>query len=323
MSPVRRHDVVVVGGGNAGISLAAKLLRDGCRDVAVVEPKAVHHYRPLLSYVAGGAATLDDLVGLGVGLPAPVEPGTGLVTVRGILRGWDEVPVVHVLAKRLARHVLVDNEANLGALAESRFGAARGYQDAVYVSVGAGTGAGIVLAGRLHRGFGGTAGEIGHVQVDPQGRICRCGSRGCLDTVVGYPALVEPLAASHGSLTLRDVVQRASEGDPGCRQVVADAGAVIGGVVAGMAMVVNPQCVVVGGELAATGEVLLAPMREAIARRVPLNQVAALDVVTGELGVRASVLGALAMVLEATDQAAATGAADLGDLADYGDGGGS
>ncbi|KSW29895.1 ROK family transcriptional regulator [Cellulomonas sp. B6] len=253
-------------------------------------------------------ATIDELVGLGVGLPAPVEPGTGLVTVRGLLRGWDEVPVVHVLSKRLAKPVLVDNNANLGALAESRFGAARGYQDAVYVAAGAGTGAGIILSGHLHRGFGGTAGEIGHVQVDPQGRICRCGSRGCLDTVVGYPALVEPLTVSHGTLTLRDLVQHAVDGDPGCRQVVADAGAVIGGVVAGMAMVVNPQCVVIGGELAETGDLLVQPMREAISRRVPLNQMVTLDVVPGDLGVRAKVLGALALVLEATDQAGADGA---------------
>jgi predicted NBD/HSP70 family sugar kinase len=253
-------------------------------------------------------ASIDELVGLGVGLPAPVEPGTGLVTVRGLLRGWDEVPVVHVLSKRLAKPVLVDNNANLGALAESRFGAARGYQDAVYVAAGAGTGAGIILSGHLHRGFGGTAGEIGHVQVDPQGRICRCGSRGCLDTVVGYPALVEPLTVSHGTLTLRDLVQHAVDGDPGCRQVVADAGAVIGGVVAGMAMVVNPQCVVIGGELAETGDLLVQPMREAISRRVPLNQMVTLDVVPGDLGVRAKVLGALALVLEATDQAGADGA---------------
>ncbi|TQL03482.1 ROK family transcriptional regulator [Cellulomonas sp. SLBN-39] len=254
-------------------------------------------------------STLDEVVGIGVGIPAPVEPETGMVSVRGMMRGWDEVPVAHVLAKRLAKPVFVDNDANLGALAESRLGASRFYRDSVYVRASYGTGAGIVIAGQVHRGFAGTAGEIGHVQVDPQGRICRCGSRGCLDTVVGDTALTEPLSASHGPMTLRDVVQRAVDGDPGCRQVVADAGAAIGAVVAGLGMAVNPQCVVVGGELAETGEVLLGPLREAIRRRVLLNQIAPLEVVPAELGARAEVVGAVAMVLQATDVHA--GADDL------------
>ncbi|WP_273652226.1 ROK family transcriptional regulator [Cellulomonas fimi] len=244
---------------------------------------------------------MQDVVGIGIGLPAPVDDATGMISVRGVMRGWDEVHVGHVLSKRLALPVYVDNDANLGALAESTRGASREYRDSVYVRASYGTGAGIIINHQLHRGFAGTAGEIGHVQVDPQGDICRCGSRGCLDTVVGARAIVEPLRATHGNLTLRDVVQRAREGDPGCAQVIADAGAEIGAVVSGVAMTVNPQCIVVGGELAETGEILLQPMREALRRRVLLNQIAPLEVIPAELGNAAEVAGAIALVMQHAD----------------------
>jgi len=246
-------------------------------------------------------SALDDVVAIGVGVPAPVDASTGMVSVRGIMRGWDEVHLGHVLHKRLGRPVFVDNDANLGALAESMLGAAKEYRDSIFVRASHGVGAGIVIAGRVHRGFAGTAGEIGHVQVDPAGDICRCGSRGCLDTIVGAQALIEPLRANLGSVALRDVIQLAVDGDPGCQQVIADAGAQIGAVVAGLGMAVNPQCIVVGGELAETGEVLLGPLRDAVRRRVLLNQIAPLEVVPAELGQRAEVLGAVLLAIQSSD----------------------
>lgn len=244
---------------------------------------------------------LDELLAIGLGIPAPVDASSGLVAVRGVLRGWDGVPVAQVLEKRLARPVFVDNDANLGALAESTVGAAREHHHSLYVRASHGVGAGVVIGGRLHRGVGGTAGEVGHVQVDPGGRICVCGSRGCLDTVVGIPALLEPLRTSHGNLTLRDVVALANEGDPGCREIVADAGATVGGVVANLATVMGPERVVVGGELAETGEVFLGPVREAVRRRTLLNQLTPLDVVPAELGMRAELMGAVVLALQSTD----------------------
>lgn len=251
----------------------------------------------LLEQIGSG---LDDVVAIGVGVPAPVDASTGMVSVRGIMRGWDEVHLAHVLHKRLGRPVHVDNDANLGALAESVLGAAKEYRDSIFVRVSHGVGAGIVISGRVHRGFAGTAGEIGHVQVDPSGDICRCGSRGCLDTIVGGQALIEPLRANLGPVALRDVIQLAIDGDPGCQQVVADAGAQIGAVVASLGMAVNPQCIVVGGELAETGEVLLGPLRDAVRRRVLLNQIAPLEVVPAALGHRAEVLGAVVLAVESS-----------------------
>jgi predicted NBD/HSP70 family sugar kinase len=248
-------------------------------------------------------ASFDEVAGVGLGVPAPVDAATGLISVRGIMRGWDEVHIGQTLSKRIGRPVFVDNDANLGALAESTLGASRAYKDSVYVRASYGVGAGIVIDGRLHRGFAGTAGEIGHIQVHPAGAICGCGNRGCLDTVVGAAALVESLRVNRGPLTLRDVIQLAKEGDQGCARVIADAGAQIGAVVAGLGQAVNPQIVVVGGELADTGEILLGPMREAVSRRVPVNQIAPLEVVPAALRSRSEVIGALLLALQAADVA--------------------
>ncbi|WP_418278010.1 ROK family transcriptional regulator [Isoptericola jiangsuensis] len=244
---------------------------------------------------------LDELLGIGLAVPAPIDPGTGMISVRGVLRNWDAVQIGQVLEKRLARPVFVDNDANLGAFAESTLGAGREWRDMIYVNVTHGVGAGIVVGGRLHRGADGTAGEIGHVQVDPAGRICGCGSRGCLDTVVGLPALLEPLRQSHGNLTLRDLVRLAADDDPGCREIVADAGARVGTVVAALATGLAPQIVVVGGDLAETGETFLGPVRDALRRRTVLNQTGGPEVVPAALGMRAEIMGAVALALENTD----------------------
>lgn len=243
---------------------------------------------------------LDQVQGIGLGLPVPVDPGSGRVTARGIMPGWENVDIVDVLGGRLERPVVVDNDANLAALGEARFGAGRGVQDLIYVHASYGTGAGILIGGELHRGGDGRAGEIGHMLVDPQGPICRCGSRGCLDTQVGAQALLDSLRISRGPRTLTDLLRLARDGDPGCRQVVEDAGATIGTVVANLALGVNPSAVVVGGELASAGEVLIGPIRAALARRTLLDAGEPLRVLPGELPDRAGALGALALVADRT-----------------------
>lgn len=252
----------------------------------------------MLELVASG---LDELAGIAIGLPAPVDASTGSLSVRGVLRGWESEHIGDVMGKRLGRPVYVENDANLGALAELTFGATRRYADNVYVRASYGTGAGIILGGRLHRGFAGTAGEIGHVQVDPLGRICRCGRRGCLDTVVGAEALLASLQTSHGPLTLRDVINRAVDGDPGCARVLTDAGRTIGTVVAGLCQSVNPQAVCVGGELADAGAIFLAPLTESVHEHTLPNQVAPVDVLTSPLRGDEVVKGALIHVLDSTD----------------------
>lgn len=242
----------------------------------------------------------DELLALGLALPAPVDTGTGELTIRGTMRGWEDTALAPVLSRRIERPVHGDKDAHLGAIAEHDLGAARGLADVVYVRIGHTTTAGLLLDGNLHRGRGGTAGEIGHVQVDPSGPVCRCGSRGCLDTVVSAPALLGLLRASHGDLTLKDLLLRADDGDPGCRRVLADAGRAVGRVVGDLVTTLGLEAVVVGGELAGAGDVLLEPLREAIASRAVQTTQGPVTVLAGELGERAEILGALALARRQT-----------------------
>src|SRR4051812_2232988 len=158
------------------------------------------------------------IVGAGVALAGPVDRD-GTVGSTVILPGWEGLNAVDELTRRLDLQVAVDNDANLGALAEVSFGAGRGLSDVIYVMVASGVGAGIVLDGKLHRGVTGLAGELGHVSVRSEGAVCRCGNRGCLETVASVDAVLSLLRPTHGSgLTARDLVELLESGDAGAHR---------------------------------------------------------------------------------------------------------
>lgn len=240
--------------------------------------------------------TMDDLATLVVGLPAPIDTVSGEVGSTGILPGWRGVPVVEVMEVAYGLRVRLENTANLAALGEAKYGAMQGVSTGVYLKMSYGVGAGIVIGGELFRGSAGTAGEIGHVTIDENGPVCRCGNRGCLDTYVGAQAVLAALRPSHGSLTLRDVISRALGGDLGCRRVLEDSGRHVGVALAGVVNLLNPEVVVVGGQVAKVGEVVLRPMREAVERCAIPSAAASLDLRLGRLAPeQADVRGALAL----------------------------
>jgi predicted NBD/HSP70 family sugar kinase len=257
--------------------------------------------------VSQAGAQLSDVVRIAVGVPAPIDTATGEIGSGTILTGWGGVRVAEEMQARLLRPTLVDNDANLGALAEVRYGAARGSDFAAYIKVSHGVGAGLVVGGEIFRGRAGTAGEIGHVTIDENGPVCRCGNRGCLETFVRAPVLLEMLRNSHGNLSLRDVIRRAREGDAGCRRVIADAGRHIGVAVASLCNLLNPERIVVGGGLADSGDLLLEPMRDVVSRFAIPTAAESVTIVKGELGARAQVLGAVARALQETDVLATRG----------------
>jgi predicted NBD/HSP70 family sugar kinase len=244
------------------------------------------------------------VIGAGMGLPGPINQDDGLVGSSAILPGWIGVAAAAEMRGRLDLPVMVDNDANLGALAEAAFGAGRDAGDLIYLKVSSGIGAGLILNGRLYRGSAGLAGELGHVLVDPEGLVCRCGNRGCLETLAASGALVELLRRSHGEdLTVAGMLAAARAGDLGCRRVIADAGRAIGQAVATLLNVLNPDLIVVGGDLAAAGDLLLEGVRESVGRAALPEAARTARVVAGVLGDRAQVLGALALVVSEADRA--------------------
>lgn len=256
--------------------------------------------------VAAAGVDPSRLIGAGMGLPGPIDRASETVGSSVILPGWAGLRAGEEMAGRISVEVVVDNDANLGALAERSYGAARGESDLIYIKASSGIGAGLILGGRLHRGTSGIAGELGHVQVAADGAICRCGNRGCLESVAAAPALLAALRPTHGDdITLRELVELARSGDPGCRRVLGDAGRAIGRVAADLCNHLNPGMVVVGGDLAAAGPALLDGIRESIQRYALPAAAAAVSVVAATLGDRAEVLGALALVITDTNRSAA------------------
>jgi glucokinase-like ROK family protein len=245
----------------------------------------------------------DRVINVGMGIPGPISHATGNVGNGAILPGWVGVSPAVEMEQRLGLPVVVDNDANLGALGEALFGAGRGARELVYLKVSSGIGAGLIVGGRIHHGAGGTAGEIGHLLVDEDGHVCRCGNRGCLETVAATTGLLEQLSRTHGNgLTIEDVVRLASGDDPGCRRVIADAGQHIGRAVAMLCNLLNPARVIVGGDLSAAGDLLLDPLRASLRRYAIPSAAEDAEVTTGVLGERAEVHGAVALAIGEADR---------------------
>jgi predicted NBD/HSP70 family sugar kinase len=244
----------------------------------------------------------DQVIGAGMGLPAPIGRD-GAVHDASILPGWVGVNAAAEASGRLRLPVEVDNDANLGALAEHVWGAARGRAESAYIKVSTGIGAGLISEGRIQHGVDGIAGEIGHTLVAESGPVCRCGNRGCLETLASARAITELLSSSRREpVSTRRLLELNAAGDPAARRLIGDAGHAIGRAVANVCNLLNPECVVVGGELSAAGETLLGPLRETARRNAIPTAAEGLEIVPGVLGERAELLGALAMVMQEPDR---------------------
>ncbi|MCW3838889.1 ROK family transcriptional regulator [Micromonospora yasonensis] len=249
----------------------------------------------------------ERLDAVGIGVPGPVSFRDGVPVSPPIMPGWDRFPVRELLTREHGCPAVVDNDVNIMAIGERHGGVAHSVDDFLFIKIGTGIGCGIYLNGEVYRGTDGCAGDIGHIQVDPNGPMCSCGNVGCLEAVFSgaalareataaaraevSPALAERLAA-RGAVTALDVAQGAAEGDVTCIQLIRDGGRRVGSVLAGLVSFTNPSMIVIGGGLAQLGHILLAEIRSVVYRRSLPLATGNLPVVLSELGPRAGVAGA-------------------------------
>jgi len=264
--------------------------------------------------VADAGLTLDGLVGIGVAAPGPIDFERGVIAEAPNLPGWHDVPLAAILAERLGRTALLENDANAAAVGEWRFGAGRGSRHLIYLTISTGIGGGLILNGQLYRGANGSAGELGHVLIDESGPLDDCGMRGCLEILASGTAIARmaqeavasspqpsPLrsAADRGELTAREVAEAAAAGDAAARDILARARHALAIGLANYINIFNPEVIVIGGGAANIWDGYIEPAF-AEARRLAFTRSAAtVRLVPAALGADSGALGVAALTLEA------------------------
>ena len=256
---------------------------------------------PQLAEVGRAAiARWPDVSTAGIGVPGLYDPRTGatrfLVNIPG---PWDGYPVAGPVGDSLGIPVALINDARAFGLAELRLGAARGASSMVGLTLGTGVGGVIAVDGKVHQGHDGTAGEVGHQTIDPDGPPCNCGNRGCLEAF----ARADRIAEACGTTTAGEAVERARNGDAVALEGLRRIGRYLGIGIGNMIVVLSPDRVVIGGGIAAAGDLLLDEARAEIRRRVLTTSVDMVEIVTAELGTWAGSIGA---AIHGAEQAAAS-----------------
>ena len=260
---------------------------------------------------ARSGISLKEVHAIGVGVPGPVIAGTGMVSDPPIMPGWDRFQIDAFLYKKLGLPVTVSNDAELGAVGEWAYGAGRGERNLAYIKVGRGIGAGLLIDGQVYHGATGSAGEIGHITIEENGPLCSCGNRGCLEAIAGGNAVainaieriknggrssltsIRPVE----SITSGNVIDEAFKGDLLSQQILADAGRHLGTAIAGLVNLFNPNIVIIGGNMARIGDLLLEPIRKTVQERSLRAASSNLRVSTALLGKHSSGMGAIVEAL--------------------------
>jgi glucokinase len=248
---------------------------------------------------------------IGLAVPGPTNPRTGVIYSAPNIPGWVNLPIAQIIRDAFQVPTALGNDANMAALGEWKFGAGRGYDYLLYITISTGIGGGVIEDGRLLLGYHGLAAEIGHTTVLPNGPKCSCGLYGHLESVASGTAIAryvsEQLAsgvpstlAEIASPTARDVSQAAELGDPLAKSALARAGTYMGHAIADYLHLYNPQIIILGGGVSQSGPDFMEPLRASVAERVMSSEfMHGLVITTAALGDDAGLMGALALAQSA------------------------
>lgn len=257
--------------------------------------------------------TPSDIEGIGFDFPGQVDCKTGVVKLAPNIPGWVNVPIAQMIEDEFHIPTRIDNDVRCAALGELKFGAGRGCENFICITVGTGIGSGIVINGKVVRGATNAAGELGHIKLQMNGGpICGCGDTGCLEAFASGPAIVamaqdyikggkstkfrEMAAAEGGEITPYMVAKAAEEGDPVAKRIFEIVGEYIGIGLTSVINLLNPERVIIGGGVAESGELLLGSIRKTIKERAMVVAGNAVEIVPAQLGNSAGVIGASMLI---------------------------
>jgi predicted NBD/HSP70 family sugar kinase len=293
------------------MNLGGKVLsirREFCYDVVTQPDKSLTRILELLQEVQEEAAyPPEQVLGVGIGVPAPLE-GDRLDRLSPIiLPQWTGLDLRREVGAATRHSVFLDNDANMGALAEKWWGHGRNVSNFAFIKLGTGVGCGLIISGAVYRGEGGTAGEIGHTAIDPNGPLCRCGLYGCLEALTGSPAILDAVhqqlragqpSSMAGDFTVEDVAAAARAGDPVATNVITTVGHHLGIAIANLLNLVNPGLIVLWGGITEAGDLLLTQLRQSVRERSFSKSTAEATITTSRLGEDAIAIGAATLVIE-------------------------
>jgi len=255
----------------------------------------------------------DQVVGIGVSCGGPLDTRTGIVYSPPNLPGWDAIPLKSRIEEEFGIPAIIENDANAGALAEWMFGAGRGYSYVVYMTMGTGIGGGIVIDGKIYHGANDTAGEVGHQILIPDGPLCGCGKRGCLEALCSGPSIArrarEAVRKNPDTLILKlaggeiedirseHVVEAARRDDPLAMKLIEETAFYMGWGIANMVNILNPEVVIIGTIAVAAGDLLLEPIRRNVRKMAMERAASIVRILPAQLGEYVGDLAAVALVI--------------------------
>ncbi|MGA7730762.1 MAG: ROK family transcriptional regulator [Chloroflexia bacterium] len=269
----------------------------------------------LLKMVHQQSLVPEQILGIGIGVPGPVDFASGTLVAPPLMPTWENFSIRDFFQQAFPQaSVWVDNDVNVMALGELRAGAGIGVDNFIFVKIGTGIGAGVICHGLVHRGSTGSAGDIGHIRVDPNGPVCHCGNIGCLEILAAGPAiaarameaarngssaiLARKLEANGDMLRPEDVGAAAREGDRVAIEIIQSSGHMVGDVLAGLVNFFNPSVIFVGGGVANIGNQLLASIRQAVLSRSTALATRDLVISYSRTGSDVGVIGAVHLALD-------------------------
>ncbi|MBU3912315.1 MAG: ROK family protein [Candidatus Omnitrophica bacterium] len=234
-----------------------------------------------------------DISGIGIGVPGPVDSRRGIIHYFPNIKGWNNVPLKAILERRLRMKVNLDNDVNAMALAEHTFGAGKGTENLVCLTLGTGVGGGIIINGRIYRGSTMLAGEIGHIPINEKGPRCNCRGIACLERYIGNRYILERARKSLGrNITLEHLSGLARKGNKKANAIWIDVGKKLAVALTGVVNLLNPDMIVIGGGVSKAGDLILGPLRKELRARPMKDQARRVRVVRAKLGGDAGIIGA-------------------------------